>query len=146
MSNQTSLHDRINFRGTVDAWARYAVRDWQRELDAKLSKPANSNSLRNGIKYSLMFKGDELVNVHFQFPYYGRFVDMGVGKGVKIGDVGELKISRRLSGKQTGNRRKRKPWLNKKLAFNQHRLAEIMASHYGRAISSMITEGIVKID
>lgn len=140
MSSPAPLHERINIRGTIDAWARYTVADWRKAILKQ--KIGDSGDLNRSFGYQLHIKGIELIRIQFRFHYTGKFVDMGVGKGVKIGDVGELKISRRLQGKSNGNRRRRKPWLNKPFEYNKSRLAEIIARLYSRNIGEFIVETI----
>jgi short-subunit dehydrogenase len=57
---------------------------------------------------------------------------MGVGRGVKIGDVKESATSRRLSGKMLGNRRRPKKWYSKTFHAEVMKLSEIFAKEYGQ--------------
>ncbi len=54
---------------------------------------------------------------------------MGVGRGVKIGDVKESVISRKLSGKMLGNRRRPKKWYSKTFHAEVMKLSEIFANN-----------------
>lgn len=82
--------------------------------------------------------GGDFQKIQFFFLYYGTFVDMGVGKGVKIGDVKEASMSRRLEGRRSGNRRRPKKWYSKTMHGEVNALADILREQYG-------TKGILQI-
>lgn len=115
---------------TIAKWAYYTINSWRLKI-RELRIRSSGDFERSFTSHIMVAAGGDLEKVKFMFKFYGVFVDMGVGKGTKIGDVAENKLSRRLQGKQAGNRRRRKPWQNKVTAYNTHRLAEILQEQYG---------------
>jgi hypothetical protein len=84
----------------------------------------------------------DVLKIDFAFKYYGKFVDMGVGKGVKLGRVKENQDSRRLEGKMLGNRRRPKKWYSATFYAEAMKLGEIMAKEFGRRGTVVISENI----
>ncbi len=91
----------------ADAWAKITIIKWKKKL--AINKVGNSGTLLQSFQYNFLASAQgNVLKITLLFEYYGRFVDMGVGRGVKIGDVKESATSRRLSGKMPGNRRRPK--------------------------------------
>ena len=130
MAENTNLHL------TVDAWADIVTANWIDKLQ-KL-KIGYDFSLENSIGYELFSStGGIPERVEFVFNYYGKFVDMGVGKGVSIGDVKSQR------GENVGSRYRRpKRWYSKELYSQTLKLQEILAKKYGRIASLVIVENI----
>ena len=84
-------------------------------------------------------KGENIV-IRLKFNYYGKFVDMGVGKGVKIADVRENKTARYLNGRMTGNRRRPKKWYSKTLYSQTAVLRDILARDFAHKGTLVIKE------
>ncbi len=123
------------------AWAGFTIGIWKEKLKKyKVGEP--SGKLRASFKYSLT--GNEASNlvIKFEFLYYGKFVDMGVGKGTKISGVSENKTSRALQGKMLGNRRRPKKWYGKTLFAETATLREILARDYAHKGALVICENI----
>ena len=118
-------------------WAFYTIRIWEEKLlKFKIGK---SGHLENS--FSQVVKGSaqgENITIIFKFLYYGRFVDMGVGKGTTIADVGQNKTSRYLNGKMVGNRRIPKKWYSRTLMAESTTLKEILARDYAH-------KGVVRV-
>lgn len=128
----------------ADAWAKFTVKAWQDKI-TKL-KIGNTGQLMDSfVRDVVMGAQGDVVKVSFAFKYYGRFVDMGVGKGVKIGGVKESATSRHLQGKMLGNRRHPEKWYSKTLRHEQLRLTEILAEYYGQSAIDMILSGFVRV-
>lgn len=125
----------------VNGWAKVTITAW-RENIVKM-KIGNTQDLYNSfVEHVINQANGDKIKIEFAFKYYGKFVDMGVGKGVKIGDVKENSTSRRLEGKMTGNRRRAKKWYTKELRHQVLRLEELLSEKYGRQVQNMITENI----
>lgn len=60
-----------------------------------------------------------------RFNFYGRFVDMGVGKGVTLA---ELQSGRQVTDDRKGltSRRRAKVWFSKQYVYERRRLTELM--------------------
>ena len=125
----------------ADAWAKITVKEWRTKL-VKL-KAVRSNQLWQSFIHNVVSRADgDVIKIAFAFKYYGKFVDMGVGKGVKIGGVKENATSRRLQGKMLGNRRKPKKWYTSTLQHEVYRLAELLGTEYAQTFAQEIASGI----
>jgi hypothetical protein len=131
----------IEIRSTIDKWAEFTVKRWQENL-VKM-RVDNTGALMNSFLVNIVEQsGGSVEKINFKFMFYGRFIDMGVGKGVKVGGVVELRTQRR-EGNKSVNKRKPKKWYSKSLAFNVTRLSEIMAEKYGKAAGLAIKEQVM---
>ncbi len=72
--------------------------------------------------------GGDLSRIEFAFNYYGKFVDMGVGRGVKLGDA-------------RGNRRPKK-WYSKTFYAEVKKLGELVAAKYAQKAQIIIVESV----
>jgi hypothetical protein len=128
-------------RQIADAWAKITIKRWQKKIQGL--KIGESGELTRSFLFDVVAsaRGDVL-KIDFAFKYYGKFVDMGVGKGVKIGQVKENQDSRKLEGKMLGNRRRPKKWYSKTFAAEAMKLGEIMAKEFGRRGTVVISENI----
>lgn len=69
-----------------------------------------------------------MVRGSLKFNFYGRFVDMGVGKGLTLT---ERQSGRAISSDRKGltGRRRPKVWFSKQYAYERQRLTEIMSQN-----------------
>lgn len=88
-----------------------------------------------------------LVKGRAGFNYYGRFVDMGVGKGVKLAETGGRMT---LTTTRHGSRGRRpKPWFSQTWGHERRRLGEIYQKYVSDELLNYTTaalEGSVKIN
>jgi hypothetical protein len=138
----TNFKEKLSQAQVADAWAKITVKVW-REKIVKLRIIDRSQLWQSFIHNVVSQTGGDVTKIEFAFLYYGKFVDMGVGKGVKIGDVKESATSRRLEGKMLGNRRKPKKWYSKTIAAEVKRLAEIMEYEYSHKAALTIVENVM---
>jgi hypothetical protein len=140
--NELSINEKINLKTTLQAWAKYAIVDFQQELDDKVyglrtskkgvqrsslgagyrfgSKKGRTNALRR-TWYQTVNAGMAVDNVMIQFLMHGRFLDMGVGRGTSHTD---RLVTRSLKlGKAA---RQRRAWYSKRKTYEIHRLREIL--------------------
>jgi hypothetical protein len=106
---------------TVEAWSDIVIKNWLAKID------------RLGINYSFQLSdsfahhvicsaGGDVQRIEFAFNFYGRMVDMGVGKGVKIAMV---------SGRSfAGIRRRPKQWYSATLYAEVKKLRQIIQKKY----------------
>ncbi|MEI6683763.1 MAG: hypothetical protein WCO44_14090, partial [Bacteroidota bacterium] len=121
--------------------AKITIIKWKKKLAS--NKIGDTGTLLKSFKYNVLASAQgNVLKITLLFEYYGRFVDMGVGKGVKIGDVKESATSRRLSGKMLGNRRRPKKWYSKTFHAEVMKLSEIFAKEYGHKGVMAITENV----
>jgi hypothetical protein len=137
------IHQKINLKATLQLWAKYAVQHFQEEQDKKIyglranKKGVQRSSLGAGYRFgSGKSRTNALRRTWFQnvnagggqdrvtlkFLLYGRFLDMGVGRGASHTDK---IVARQLKHGRTG--RTRKPWYSKRKAYEIKRLSEILA-------------------
>ncbi len=76
-----------NINLTVEAWADIVIDNWLDNL-AKL-RIGYYFQLEQTLTHEILGAGSGRLPtaVQFSFPLYGKFVDMGVGRGVKLEDV-----------------------------------------------------------
>jgi hypothetical protein len=135
MSNYVSR--KVEMRQVISDWARYTIQRLQKSLDKK--KVGITGSLNYSLLYQLAGIADGNVSsVSINFNYYGKFVDMGVGRGHKIESV---KSNRDVYSLIGGGRRPKK-WLSKTLYGEIAALREIMAIHYGEEGAQIVKETI----
>lgn len=136
MANGTG---RLSQTEIARAWAKITVKEWRRNLVRM--KVMDRGALFRSFMFSVIGSaGGDVTRITLAFEYYGRFVDMGVGRGTRIGQVKENAVSRRLEGKMLGNRRRPKKWYSRRLAAETLRLEEIMAEEYGIRMTAMVKE------
>lgn len=137
------INQKINLKATLQLWAKYAVQHFQDELNKKVyglrasKKGVQRSSLGKGYKFgsgksrtnALRQTWFQTVNagggqerVTLQFLLYGRFLDMGVGRGASHTDK---LVARQLKHGKVG--RTRKAWYSKRKAYEVKRLSEILA-------------------
>jgi hypothetical protein len=113
----------------ADAWAKFAIKIWREKIN-KLNI-GDSEDLFMSFHHSVVGAANGvIIKIEFAFRHYGKFVDMGVGKGVKIGQVKEQTLSRKLEVKMIGNRRRPKKWYSKTFAAETMKLVEILFKEY----------------
>jgi hypothetical protein len=127
----------------LEDWKDILIEKWQWNLFMK--KIWHTGSGYDSFKGTV--NGAINAVVTFFFNYYLKFVDMGVGKGVKITDVKENSISRQLLGrKYKGDHRRPKKWYSKELAYNTHKLGPILQKVYGKAAVGMTVESLQSLN
>jgi hypothetical protein len=118
----------------VDEWAKILVE----RLKKKLSKfkISYSDSLRRSIRTDIMRGvGGDIERVQLLYNYYGAFVDMGVGRGQKIGDVKETGKMLRIVG---GKGRKPKKWYSVTMTAEVNTLADLMMKYYSDKTKTVV--------
>jgi hypothetical protein len=109
-------------------WAMITIQRFKRQIDKR--KIGQTGKLFNSFVSNIIKNSDGTPwKIELSFLFYGRFVDMGVGKGVKVGRIQEEKTLRGRAAifKQP---RKAKPWYSKTKAAETRALAEVMAREF----------------
>ena len=107
-----SINKRIELRGAVGSWQRFTVKDWKTNLQKM--RIGKTGQLAHSFQTKMLINESGFSRADFSFLFKGRFVDMGVRKGISIGDVNKSKA-------------RRKRWYSKTLAHSVNRLPEILA-------------------
>jgi hypothetical protein len=135
------MANNTNLKLTVEAWAEIVIERWRDKIE-KLDIQYSYQLADSFVWDVVMNANGDPQKIGFAFKYYGKFVDMGVGNGVTIGDVGELRASRSADGANSHNRRRPKAWYSKTLAGQVKALARIMAEKYGNKAQLMLYENL----
>lgn len=115
---------------SIRKWQEFTVKDWKASI-AK-ARIGWSNDLVNSFKSSLKESGNgDIETIYFNFLFYGKFPDIGVGRG--------LPLAKRSSKK---TKRKRKKWLNKPFYANLNAITNIMAKQYGSIAAANMVHSI----
>lgn len=112
---------------TVDAWAKIVIERWEQKImNMGIRKTGRLlNSFQHFINTQAGGNPDKIV---FAFEYYGKFVDMGVGRGVKLEAV-------------ESSTRRAKPWYSKTFWSQFEKLKELMVQKYQvKGMMQIITE------
>jgi hypothetical protein len=125
----------------ADAWAFYTIKIWREKLQ-KLRIGQTGQLETSFLKEVIGTPQGAVISIRFAFLYYGKFVDMGVGRGTKIGGVSENRTSRALEGKMLGNRRRPKKWYGKTFYAEVATLKEILSKEYGHKAALVICENL----
>jgi hypothetical protein len=135
------LKQKIDNPQIAKAWADITIKNWRERL-VNLHAVRSSRLWSSFVDNVIAQSNGDLTKIEFTFLYYGRFVDMGVGRGTGIGGVRDNASSRRLVGKMVGNRRKPKKWYSKTLAHEVMRLSEITGKKYADGVGPIIKEDL----
>lgn len=118
-----------NIKLTVEEWAEIVVKIWEEKM-IQLGI-SNTFQLANSFAFHVISNsGGDVQKIQFAFNYYGMFVDMGVGRGLKLSD----RVNTSL--------RKPKPWYTKTFMREVKKLGYIIAEKYGYMGAITIIDGI----
>jgi hypothetical protein len=95
----------------------------------------HEGDLDDSLRFNIR-KGQNMVSANLSFNFYGRFVDMGVGKGTTLMErqTGRPLMAGRAA---TGNKRRPKPWFSPQYVFEKERLAQIMTESVAELATMM---------
>lgn len=133
--------------GSIGArWARFTLERWVDNLHRL--KIGASGELEKSFKQYVEVAADgDLQKIELAYAYYGLFVDMGVGRGTKSGEQGENSDARRLMGKERGNQRGPKKWVNRTTHGQVLKLGELLAANAGQKVGYIMVQTLPqKID
>jgi hypothetical protein len=100
----------------IELWAERVIMIWMEKCYQM--KLHFSYQLMESFRHEMITaSGGNIAKVVFAFNYYGKFADMGVGRGVKIADRGM-------------SNRKAKPWLSQTFLLEVRKLGHILARDY----------------
>lgn len=122
------MADQTNIGLTVEAWASIVVERWETQI-ARLNIGHSGNLINSFAHHIITQSQGNPERIEFAFEYYGKFVDMGVGRGVSIGEV------------EFSDRRK-KPWYSKTFFSQVKKLGEILSVKYSEKAKAIIVENI----
>lgn len=112
-----------------NAWAKMMVTIWQDKIGQLRVRDTGELFRSFLIEVAKQSNGD-INKIIFSYNYYGRMVDMGVGRGVKLADAGRE------------NSRKPKRWYNKSWYHSVKVLTEKRAELYGEEFKLIMVEAL----
>lgn len=129
---------------TLVKWADITIKEFQKEM---IKRNMSRNRLYRSFTYNIKYNSNGIPSeVSIGFLFHGRFVDMGVGKGVKLEDVkSNAEVWRSLTKherKTTGKPRTRKPWYSKRAYREFMVLNVLLQREFGLSVSNTIEEQI----
>ncbi|MDR2913432.1 MAG: hypothetical protein LBV74_01120 [Tannerella sp.] len=116
----------------IREWAKMMVNIWVEKIIQY--KAISSGDLMGSVQL-LPISANKIDVVKFLFKEYGVYVDRGTGKGIKIGNSGDLGFT---------PTRKAKPWFDKKFYYYTHKLAERLSEITGIQQTQIIKEVLEK--
>lgn len=121
---------------TVEAWADITIKEWHKKIE-KYGIESTGQLARSFVHHVMTNSGGDPTRIEFAFLYYGKFVDWGVGRGVKIGDLQAMQ-----SGSLT--KRTQKPWFTEVFYLQVRILGEELAKTNAEDVVVMIKKEIEK--
>lgn len=135
------INDRINLKGTYQQFLKIAIANFRKELDKKVyktkvrsGKAERTRGLYNNWRTKLSMDNGGKAQMSIEFPMYGRFIDMGVGRGVNM-DTALLR--KRYALHRPDVPRKPIKWYSRRKTAEEKKLAEILAEQYGIGMIKM---------
>jgi hypothetical protein len=124
------MDENLNISLMVQAWADITLDRWLQKIDAL--KIHNTYELVNSFVHGVISdSGGDPERIEFAFKYYGKFVDMGVGKGISLADIGMRETKRRP-----------KKWYSPVFYAEVKKLTLLLAQKFGRLGAVTICENI----
>jgi hypothetical protein len=131
---------------TVSKWRGIAYDEIRKSF---IKKNINVDSLHESIFINILAKNSDVQKVAFVFDAYGKFVDMGVGRGWAIGSRREHMIKKVAGNSVSSKPRRRKQFYSRTIFHQGHRLHEIMVKFYGikmmTTVERLLDGGPIKI-
>jgi len=138
----------------VEDFIRITVERFQKSIE-KAGVSKERNILFDSFVSELQKGGSDTVErARIMFMKYGRYVDMGVGRGVPIGsaaakaDFERYRYAKNTARFKRGQLKKygRKPkkWYSRTLAGQIKKLSELMMEHYGIGSIQLLEEKMIK--
>lgn len=124
---------KINERAYYDRFARKVIDHWANNLDRTNVGPGSDSvyDLKRSLRYSLFFDGQRRISrIRFEYNFNGLYVDLGVGRGLPLEDIGYQKIGRSLLGRKVRGRRAKR-WYLKTIYGQTIRLMTIVSAQRG---------------
>lgn len=121
--------ENISMRQAIEQWRTEGLKDIRTKFSRR--KIAEGD-LYNSIAINIISSGDDGVEkIQFSFYNYGRFVDMGVGKGWPLGSRKQAALVALATGEKNKKIRKRKPFYTRDIFHQGHVLHELLVEKYG---------------
>lgn len=128
MEGQVQL---INMHDAVKGWAEVAIDKLGDALDDYEIGPLHG-PIWQSLMYQLIEHNGDVEQVLIKFRQYGRFIDMRVGKGMKLSQRGQP------SDKAGSYGRKKRPWYSRTKTREIGILRYVLVKYYGKQTLSQL--------
>lgn len=138
------MSDNTNLALTADAWVKIVIERWENKIKELNIK--HTGKLLDSFHHFINTQANgDPEKITFTFEFYGKFVDMGVGRGMPHGSrnqLGDSYYSKRNNlGQLHSYSRKPKPWYSKVFWSQFQKLKVIVHEKYNqKAQMAIITE------
>jgi hypothetical protein len=129
---------------TVEKWLEYTLDDLRESL-RKLKIDDTGHLLASVQGHLVAAAGDDVQKLSIAYAVYGKFVDMGVGRGMGAGvrkrdsDYQRIRDERGQLHKYS---RKARPWSSKVIGKQAMRLSIILSDYYGETTVASIQQAL----
>lgn len=127
-------HKPINQQQLVTEWLKITIDRFQKAIK-KSGISQERQNLFNSLESSMQKGSDGAVQLALlKFKMHGRFVDMGVGRGVPVGSQrakADFLKYRNEKGQLHKYGRSAKKWYSRTLSGQTKKLSELLLSHFG---------------
>ncbi|MDA3867019.1 MAG: hypothetical protein PF489_09780 [Salinivirgaceae bacterium] len=113
----------------IQQWAEYVIERWEQQI-IRLGISSSGQLISSFQNFVITQSGGNVTLIEFIFEYYGKFVDMGVGRGVTMEEV-------------SYSNRKPKPWYNKVFFSQVKKLGELLSEKYANEAKFEIVNNVV---
>jgi hypothetical protein len=136
---------KIDSNKLAQDWAIIVLDRWLQALD-RYNIGKLDGALWRSFQQQLVKANGDVEAVIFKFLKYGRFVDMGVGRGTTLNErvlIRKFDTYRDSEGKMTGRiARKKKPWYTKTFYREMAKLADLYKSNYANKLVSAVESSL----
>ncbi|MBC6698865.1 hypothetical protein [Hymenobacter sp. BT190] len=105
----------------------------------------NTGALMASFRQQVIGGAEGRLQLQLSYALYGKFIDMGVGRGmgqgVRRGDDGYDRI-RNGRGQLKRRERKARKWYAKEMAYQTKRLSELMSELHGTILISAVSDAL----
>lgn len=103
----------------------------------------DTGALMASFKQQVVGSAEGRLQLTLSYALYGKFVDMGVGRGmgagIKKGDDGYDRV-RKTRGQLRRHTRKPRNWYSREIGYQTKRLSELMLDLYGQVLLTTATD------
>lgn len=109
----------------------------------------DTGTLLDSFKKQVVGSAEGRLQMQLSYALYGKFVDMGVGRGmgqgVRRGDDGYDRI-RQSRGRLKRYNRKKRNWYSREMGYQMKRLSELMSDLHGTLLISATSDALPSED
>lgn len=110
------MAEQLDYKLMAERWAEIVIERWIRKIQA-LNIGSTGELLKSLQAHVSVDANGNPAKITFLYLYYGIFTDMGVGRGVKLGNK--------------DSKRQKKPWYSSVFLKEVNTLGRVMAERYG---------------